>query len=124
MRIKLDENLPDRLVHVLDGLGHDTDTAVGEGLGGKPDDVLWPEVQKTARFLITKDLGFSDERAYPPGTHHGILVLRLSDDRSVAAADRLGAVFRTEPVEGWRGNLVVVTDHKVRVRLLQAPNQG
>jgi len=120
MRVKLDENLPDRLISVLGGLGHDTDTVVAEGLGGKPDVELWPEVQRAERFLLTKDLGFSDERVYPPGTHHGILVLRLSDDRSAAAAERLGAVFRTEPVETWRGNLVVVTDHKVRVRLPQA----
>lgn len=120
MRIKLDENLPDRLVSVLGGLGHDTDTVVREGLGGKPDVELWPEVQKAERFLITKDLGFSDERAYPPGTHHGILVLRLSDDRSVAAVERLGAVFQKEAVEAWGRNLVVVTDHKVRVRLPQA----
>jgi predicted nuclease of predicted toxin-antitoxin system len=120
MRIKLDENLPDRLISVLSGLGHDTDTVVGEGFSGKPDRELWPEVQKAGRFLLTKDLGFSDERVYPPGTHHGILVLRLSDDRSIAAAERLGAVFRTEAVEAWKGNLVVVTDHKVRVRLPQA----
>jgi predicted nuclease of predicted toxin-antitoxin system len=120
MRIKLDENLPDRLVSVLGGLGHDTDTVVGEGLGGKPDDELWPKVQKTERFLITKDLGFSDERAYPPGTRHGILVLRLSDDRSVAAVERLGAVFQKEAVEAWGRNLVVVTDNKVRVRHPQA----
>ena len=97
MRIKLDENLPDRLVSVLGGLGHDTDTVVREGLGGKPDDELWPEVQKAE-----------------------ILVLRLSDDRSVAAVDRLGAVFRKEAVEAWVRTLVVVTDHKVRVRLPQA----
>jgi predicted nuclease of predicted toxin-antitoxin system len=107
MRIKLDENLPDRLVSVLSALGHDADTVVGEGLSGKPDAELWPEVQKAERFLLTKDLGFSDERVYPPGTHHGILVLRLSDDRSSAAAERLGAVFRTE------------ADHKVRIRLPQ-----
>ena len=47
---------------------------------------------------------------------NGILVLRLSDDRSRLAAERLGTVFLAEPVEGWAGSLVVVTDHKVRVR--------
>jgi hypothetical protein len=71
---------------------------------------------KAARFLITKDLGFSDERRYPPGSHRGILVLRLVDDRSRAAAERLTAVFRAEAVEDWAECLVVVTDHKVRVR--------
>ena len=68
------------------------------------------------RFLITKDLGFADERRYPPGTHRGIMVLRLSDDRSSTVAQRLLAVFATESVEAWAGCLVIVTDHKVRVR--------
>ena len=87
-----------------------------EGLGGATDEDLWPQVQQAARFLITKDLGFSDERRYPPGSHQGILVLRLVDDRSSAAAERLTAVFRAEAVEDWAECLVVVTDHKVRVR--------
>ena len=116
MKIKLDENLPERIVADLAALGHDADTVAAEGLGGATDEVLWPKVQQAARFLITKDLGFSDERRYPPGSHQGILVLRLSDDRSSAAAERLTAVFQAEAVEDWAECLVVVTDHKVRVR--------
>jgi predicted nuclease of predicted toxin-antitoxin system len=60
MRVKLDENLPVRLVSILVELGHDVDTVVGEGLKGSKDDDLWPAVQAAERFLITKDLGFSD----------------------------------------------------------------
>jgi predicted nuclease of predicted toxin-antitoxin system len=116
MKIKLGENLPERIVAGLSALGHDTDTVAREGLGGATDEDLWPKVQRAARFLITKDLGFSDERLYPPGSHEGILVLRLADDRSSAAAERLVAVFQTEAVEAWSGCLVVVSDHKVRVR--------
>jgi predicted nuclease of predicted toxin-antitoxin system len=116
VRVKLDENLPKRLVSVLIDLGHDVDTVVGEGLKGAKDEVLWPAVQKAGRFLITKDLEFSDARRYPPGTHRGILVFRLSDDRSRVVALRLELVFRAESVEAWGGCLVIVTDHKVRVR--------
>jgi predicted nuclease of predicted toxin-antitoxin system len=116
MRIKLDENLPQRLVSVLVTLNHDVDTVLGEGLQGCADERLWPAVQAAGRFLITKDLGFSDERRFPPGTHAGILVVRLSDDRSGAVAERLSAVFATEPIETWSSCLVIVADHKVRVR--------
>ncbi len=103
MKVKLDENLPERIVAGLAALGHDTDTVTGEGFGGVTDEDLRPKVQRAARFLVTKDLGFSDERRYPPGSHHGILVLRLSDDRSSAAAERLTGVFHTEAVEAWAG---------------------
>ncbi len=116
MRVKLDENLPERLVPILVELGHDVDTVLNEGLKGAKDDDLWPAIQKAGRFLITKDLGFSDARRYPPGTHRGILVFRLSDDRSAVVAQRLELVFRGETVAGWEGCLVIVTDHKVRVR--------
>lgn len=66
MRIKIDENLPQRLRPLLQGLGHDVDTVPDEGLRGAKDDRLWPAVQEARRFLITKDLGFADERGYPP----------------------------------------------------------
>ena len=37
-----------------------------EGLGCATHEDLWPKVQQAARFLITKDLGFSHQRRYPP----------------------------------------------------------
>ena len=48
MRIKLDENVPDRAVASLTALGHDIDTVAGEGLGGATDEDLWPKVQEAA----------------------------------------------------------------------------
>ena len=74
-----------------------------EGLGGATHEDLWPKVQPAARFLITNYLGFSDERRYPPGSHRGILVLRLVDDRSRTAAERLTAVFQAEAAEAAYG---------------------
>ena len=35
MRIKLDENVPARLVKPLENLGHDIDTVLMEGLNGQ-----------------------------------------------------------------------------------------
>lgn len=62
MKIKLDENLPSRLVDVLRAFGHDTDTVQSEGLAGMPDPVIWDAVCRDNRFLITQDLDFSDTR--------------------------------------------------------------
>ena len=56
MKIKLDENLPTRLVGVLGGLGHDVDTVPTEGLGGSDDDRVWQAAQADRRFLITPAL--------------------------------------------------------------------
>lgn len=37
MKIKLDENIPLRLVASLAALGHDVETVPQEGLAGRPD---------------------------------------------------------------------------------------
>ena len=78
MKIKLDENLPDRLVTVFTGLGHDVDTIHAEHLIGRADSDVWSAVQAAQRFLITQDLDFSDMPRFTPGTHAGLLLVRLT----------------------------------------------
>jgi predicted nuclease of predicted toxin-antitoxin system len=76
MKIKLDENLPARLVPILEQRGHDVHTVPEEHLGGGPDSEIWQAVNAEGRFLITQDLDFSDTRRFAPGTHTGLLLLR------------------------------------------------
>jgi predicted nuclease of predicted toxin-antitoxin system len=116
VKIKLDENLPHRLVRVLTELGHDTDTVIDERLAGRDDDVVWQAAQAEGRFLVTQDLDFSDARKYLPGTHHGLLLVRLAQPSREALYARLSTLFRTEDVGGWKRCIVSVTDHKVRVK--------
>ena len=66
MKIKLDENLPDRLVAVLNGLGHSVDTVRTEQLTGRGDPDVWSAAQATQRFLITQDLDFPMSAAIRP----------------------------------------------------------
>ncbi len=119
MRIKLDENLPSGLANILTSLGHDTDTTPVEGLAGREDAKGWEATQAAGRFLITQDLDFSDLRRYAPGTHHGLLLVRLREPGRRALTRRVTALFRFERVERWQGCFVVATDVKLRVR---APN--
>ncbi|MBI1870052.1 MAG: DUF5615 family PIN-like protein [Chlamydiae bacterium] len=116
MKIKLDENLPFRLVQMLEDLGHSADTVPQEGLSGKDDLEVWKEAQRVGAFFITQDLDFSDERRFSPGTHFGILLLRLHEPGRNALVERIEAVFRTEKVEKWMHCFVIVTEHKIRVR--------
>jgi predicted nuclease of predicted toxin-antitoxin system len=53
VKIKLDENLPERLVPELAALGHDVDTVRAEHLAGRPDNEVWQAAQSVDRFLIT-----------------------------------------------------------------------
>lgn len=116
MKIKLDENLPVRLVRALEKLGHDTDTIPEEGLAGRDDPHVWEAAQETGRFLITQDLDFSDIRRFAPGTHHGILLVRLRDPGRNALLKKIHELFQTEAAENWKRCFVVVTDRKLRIR--------
>ena len=116
MKIKLDENLPERLVSKLAELGHDVDTVRAEHLAGQADGQVWQAAQSSNRFLVTQDLDFSDMRLYTPGTHAGLLLVRLAHPGRDALVERVAALFSTEPVDDWQGCLVVATDHKVRVK--------
>jgi predicted nuclease of predicted toxin-antitoxin system len=78
VKIKLDENLPERLVAALAALGRDIDTVRAERQNGQADPNIWSATQATKRFLITQDLDFSDVRRYEPGTHVGLLLVRLA----------------------------------------------
>lgn len=116
MKIKLDENLPARLVSFLIQHGHDVDTVPSEGLAGKDDGVVWEAAQADGRFFITQDLDFSDVRRYTPGTHHGLLLVRLPQPGRTALFERVATLFRTEAVDTWSGCMVTATPYKVRVR--------
>ena len=116
MKIKLDENLPDRLVAVLIELGHNVDTVRTEQLAGRADFDVWRAAQAAQRFLITQDLDFSDVRRYTPGTHAGLLLVRLSRPGRNALFERVVTVFQTERVEEWTGCLVVATEQKIRIK--------
>jgi predicted nuclease of predicted toxin-antitoxin system len=116
MRIKLDENVPAVLVAELVALGHDVDTAIDEGLAGHDDSSVWAAAQTAERVLVTQDLDFSDVRAFVPGTHHGLVLVRLRQRSRTRMHARVLAAFKSEDVESWARCLVVIGDSKVRVR--------
>jgi predicted nuclease of predicted toxin-antitoxin system len=60
-------------------LGHDVDTVASEGLKGGHDSDIWSAARRDDRLLITQDLDFSDIRQFTPGTHPGLLLVRLRE---------------------------------------------
>ena len=115
MKLKLDENLPRSASTRLAALGLDVDTVVDEGLVGRSDADVWSAAQAEGRFLVTCDLDFSDARRFAPGTHHGLLLVRLPDAEQWRIADHLVAWLSDPEAGSWSGCLVVATVHKVRV---------
>jgi predicted nuclease of predicted toxin-antitoxin system len=116
MKIKLDENMPERLLKALVALGHDVDTVPQEGLAGRDDKAVWQATQKAERFFITQDLDFSDVRIFAPGTHHGLLLLRMNEPGRLAVARRVEALFLMQEAETWSKCFVLASERKIRVR--------
>ena len=115
MKIKLDENLPLRLATLLRDLGHDVHTLHDESLLGHADTEIWNTTQRESRFLITQDMDFSDLRQFAPGSHHGILLVRLRSPSRKDLIERVGELFRKENIGEWAGCFVVATELKIRV---------
>ena len=115
MKAKLDENLPLQIASRLRTFGHDVHT-MPEGLSGCNDADLWRAAQREERVLITQDLDFSDARRFAPGTHHGVILIRLRSPSRLKLVERVDEIFRDEAIGAWSGCFVVVTDRKVRVR--------
>jgi predicted nuclease of predicted toxin-antitoxin system len=122
MRIKLDENLPAGLAPLLGALGHDVDTIPNEQLQGRADPLVWRAAQAAGRFFITQDLDFSDIRQFRPGSHYGILLVRLRTPGRTALTARLLSIFQSEDVRSWSRCFVVATERKIRVVRPSRPN--
>jgi len=115
VKIKLDENLPVILVEKLAALGHDTHSVTGENLSGCTDLDVWRAAQEEERLLITQDLDFSDIRRFKPGTHAGLLLVRLARPGRTALASRVYELFLTEDTATWAGCFVVASEVKLRI---------
>ncbi len=116
MKLKLDENLPASLAQSLTQLGHDVDSVVQEGLAGKDDALVRRAAQAAGRFLITQDLDFSDIRRFRPGTHAGILLVRLHEPGRLALFDSVHQAFASGDISAQeQGCFVVLTERKLRI---------
>lgn len=116
LRFKLDENLPRRVEPALRALGHDVETALSEGLAGAQDPALLSACVAEDRILITLDLDFANIRAYPPGSHRGIWVLRPPQQTLALASQLILAAVKLASTENAAGRLWVIDERRVRIR--------
>jgi hypothetical protein len=65
------------------------------------------------RFFITQDLDFSDVRQFQPGTHPGLLLVRLREPGANALLESIAAMIQVNPLESLSG-CFVVTSQKPR----------
>jgi predicted nuclease of predicted toxin-antitoxin system len=120
VRLKLDENLSRHLKPLLQSLGHDVSTVAEEGLVGQADSAIVAAAISEGRMLFTVDLGLADVRAYPPGSHPGIVVFRPGTGGPLALNRFVEAFVRTADLTALARCVVVAEPGRARVRRPQA----
>lgn len=116
MRLKLDENMPAAFTELVRQAGHDAMTVADEGLSGSADPKVLVAATAESRVLLTFDLDFADIRHYPAGTHAGIVVFRLADQRWTAMEEPARQLVASGILERIRGGLAIVDEVRIRVR--------
>jgi predicted nuclease of predicted toxin-antitoxin system len=116
MKIKLDENIPDDLRDLLQATGHDVHTVPDEGLAGRDDAIVFAAATAEDRLLITQDLDFSDVRKFKPGTHPGIVLIRLQNPSRRRLIERIRQILDAQSIETWVGCFVIIGEQKLRIR--------
>lgn len=93
--------------------GHDVKSVYDE-LRGANDSLLIELALREERILVTNDKGFGEKVFRDGRSHHGILLLRLEDERSrnkIAALERVLQEYSDE----LAGRFAVVTERSIRI---------
>ena len=106
-------------VPMVDGLrdmGHDVFDVKEKGLENLSDPEIFRLAQKERRILVTMDKDFSNILLYPPGEHHGIIIVKLYRLKVADATGLfLNAMDDIKP-EDIPGNLVIIDRSRTRIR--------
>lgn len=116
MKIKLDENLPQDLKSLLRSFGHDVADVPEENLAGAAEPRVLQAATTEARLLMTFDTDFADIRHYPLGSHNGIVVFRLVDQRWSALEGSVRKLLASMRLEDLAGGLAIVQEFRIRYR--------
>jgi predicted nuclease of predicted toxin-antitoxin system len=118
----VDESTGKAVVQLLRQLGYDV-LAVSESMSQASDADILKRALENSRILITNDKDFG-ELIYRSGkAHAGVILLRLSDERS-ANRVRVVRTVLEHHLGRLSGNFVVASEKRLRVRSGKMPKPG
>ncbi len=115
MRLKLDENIDERLVVLLRDAGHDASTVREQDLRGTVDPDLYNHIVSDGRVLVTLDLDFSNVLRYPPEPTPGLVVLRGPDDLFPTVRILVQTLINALAIDSPAGKLWIVEPSRIRI---------
>jgi len=116
MHFLTDENIYPPMVTMLRELGHDVFDVKEQQLFGIQDEQVMEMAREQNRMLITLDKGFSNILLHPPGTHPGMIVLRVWRLTITKATEILRQFIESTSEDQLTGKLAIVEPARVRFR--------
>ena len=115
-RFVADECTFARTVRFMRELGFHVERTQDLGLGGAADSDVFARAQQTKSILVTNDKGFGNTSAYPPSSHHGVIVLKMPANPQ--AVPRVHQVLQRllQSEAKFEGILFIVDANKYRKR--------
>ena len=111
-----DECTFNRTIKLLRESGYKVHTLDDFNLLGAKDPVVFQKAKELEAVLITNDQGFGDIRNYPPSSHSGLIVLKMTPDPEHIARvhEVLEQLLKTENT--FTETLFIVDHNKYRKR--------
>ncbi|MBF0121140.1 MAG: DUF5615 family PIN-like protein [Desulfobacterales bacterium] len=119
LKILTDENISPKVVSFLRQKGTDVIDTKEEKWHGKDDEYLLEKAFLDNRFILTHDSDFGTLAVKEGKSYYGIIYLRLKIPR-VPNVIRVIEKFMSLDTELCQGNLIVIDDSRVRIRLLES----
>ncbi len=116
MKFLADEHISPKSVSFPRGLGFEVVHVRAIGLKGGSDEEIMEYATRDDRVLLTNDRDFADIRNYPPGTHKGIIRMRLPIMSPKAVNLCLESLLKKLTQQDIQGNLVITDGEKYRIR--------
>jgi predicted nuclease of predicted toxin-antitoxin system len=116
-RFLVDEDMPRSTAEALRQAGYRAEDVRDLGLRGHTDQEVFEYAQALRAVLVTADKGFANALRFPPGSHAGIVVVRVPNELPTQEVNRelLRALADLEGRD-LNGILVIVEVGRVRVR--------
>jgi predicted nuclease of predicted toxin-antitoxin system len=113
----IDEDMPRSTAVVLREAGHAALDGRDIGLRGRTDAEVFAYAQSRGAVLVTADKGFANLLRFPPGSHSGLIVLRVPNELPTHEVNQelLRALVDLRD-EDLKGMLVIVEAGRTRIR--------
>ena len=113
----IDEDMPRSTAVALRQAGHESVDVRDVGLRGHSDAEVFAYAQNLGAILVTADKGFANVLSFAPGTHSGLIVLRVPNELPTHQVNQeLLHALADLADENLKGLLVIVEVGRTRIR--------